>query len=215
MGELFLVRHGQANSGATTEEDYDRLSPLGHKQAALLGDWMRAHNHSFDQILCGTMRRHRETAAGMGVKPDAFDARLNEMRYFALADDMLARHGVALPQDPGSFAGHLPPTLAAWEQASINGAEPFADFDARIHAALSEAAKPGKRVLCVSSAGVISMVMRRALSLSTDQMAHILLPIHNSSLHRFSIRDDGTYLSMFNATPHLDHPDLADHRTQH
>ena len=38
MGELTLIRHGQANSGATTEEDYDRLSDLGHTQARLLGN---------------------------------------------------------------------------------------------------------------------------------------------------------------------------------
>ena len=37
MGEIVLIRHGQANSHATTEEDYDRLSPLGHDQARWVG----------------------------------------------------------------------------------------------------------------------------------------------------------------------------------
>ena len=37
MGEVVLVRHGQANSGATDEESYDRLSDLGHQQARWLG----------------------------------------------------------------------------------------------------------------------------------------------------------------------------------
>ena len=213
MGELYLVRHGQANSGATTEDDYDRLSDLGHRQAGLLGEWMRAHEDPFDLVLSGTMRRHRETASGMGFAPQKFDERLNEMEYFALARDMLAHHGIAPPQGPEDFATHMPQTLAAWEQATINGAEPFATFETRITDALAQAAKPGKRVLCVTSGGVISMVMRGALGLTTDQMAHVLLPIYNSSLHRFRIRPEGTFLMAFNGVPHLDPPALADHRT--
>lgn len=213
MGELYLVRHGQANSGAKTEEDYDRLSDLGHTQAALLGNWMRDHEAPFDLTLAGTMRRHRETADGMGYAPDRFDERLNEMEYFALARDMQVHHDVPPPATSEDFAVHMPQTLAAWEQATINGSEPFATFENRILSALAEAAKPGKRVLCVTSGGVISMVMRGALGLSTDQMAHVLLPIYNSSLHKFRIRPEGTFLMAFNGVPHLDPPHLADHKT--
>jgi len=213
MGELYLVRHGQANTGAETEEDYDRLSDLGHVQSKLLGDWMRAHEAPFDQVVAGAMRRHRETAQGMGYTPERFDERLNEMEYFALVRDMEIHHDVAPPASQEDFANHIPQTLAAWEQATIDGSEPFATFESRITAALAEAAKPGKRVLCVTSGGVISMVMRRTLGLSTDQMAHILLPIYNSSLHKFRIRPEGTFLTAFNAIPHLDPPNLADHRT--
>lgn len=213
MGELYLVRHGQANSGATTEADYDRLSPLGHTQAILLGNWMRAHEDPFDLVLSGTMRRHRETADGMGYAPELFDERLNEMEYFALARDMQVHHDIAPPITSEDFVTHMPQTLAAWEQATINGIESFATFQARITDALAEAAKPGKRVLCVTSGGVISMVMRAALGLGTKQMAQILLPIFNSSLHKFRIRPEGTFLSAFNAIPHLDPPNLSDHRT--
>lgn len=215
MGELYLIRHGQANSGATTEEEYDRLSDLGHRQAELLGHWMRDHEAPFDLTLSGDMRRHRETANGMGYPADLEDARLNEMQYFALARDMQINHGIAPPQGPDDFATHMPQTLAAWEQATIGGAEPFATFESRILAALSEATKPGKRVLCVTSGGVISMVLRGALGLSTDQMAHVLLPIYNSSLHKFRTRPEGTFLTAFNAIPHLDRPELADHRTHY
>ncbi len=213
MGELYLVRHGQANSSATNEKDYDRLSALGHKQAGLLGAWMRDHEAPFDLVLSGTMRRHLETANGMGFAPHLSDARLNEMEYFALVRDMEITLAVAPPQSPEDFAKHIPQTLAAWHQTTINGAEPFATFENRIQAALSDAAKPGKRVLCVTSGGVISMVMRAALGLSTDQMAHILLPIYNSSLHKFRIRPEGTFVTSFNAIPHLDPPNLSDHRT--
>lgn len=215
MGELYLVRHGQANTGATTEEEYDRLSELGHKQAGMLGDWMRDHEAPFDLTLSGDMRRHRETANGMGYPADREDNRLNEMHYFALVRDMQVNHGIAPPEGPDDFATHMPQTLNAWEQATIDGAEPFATFEARILAALAEAAKPGKRVLCVTSGGVIAMVMRSALGLSTTQMAHVLLPVYNSSLHKFRIRQEGIFLTAFNAIPHLDRPELADHRTHY
>ncbi|MEL6960451.1 MAG: histidine phosphatase family protein [Pseudomonadota bacterium] len=213
MGELTLIRHGQANSGAQSEAEYDRLSEIGHKQAELLGHWMRDHDAPFDLVLAGGMRRHRETAEGMGYAPNRFDDRLNEMEYFALIRDMEVHHGVKPPIGPDDFAKHMPQTLDAWEQATINGAEPFASFEDRILSALAEAAKPGKRVLCVTSGGVIAMVMRGALGLSTDQMAHVLLPIFNSSIHRFRIRPEGTFLLSFNQVPHLDPPKHAELRT--
>ena len=213
MGQLYLVRHGQANSGATTEAEYDRLSDLGHTQAALLGNWMRANEGPFDLVVSGTMRRHRETADGMGYAPSLLDERLNEMEYFALARDMKAHHDIDPPVTTEDFVTHMPQTLKAWEQATINGVESFATFEARIKDALAEAAKTGKRVLCVTSGGVISMVMRAVLGLDTHQMAHILLPIFNSSLHKFHIRPEGTFLSAFNAIPHLDARELSDHRT--
>lgn len=206
MGELTLVRHGQANTGAQTEADYDKLSERGWEQSRRLGAWMAEFDAPFDLVLAGGMRRHRETAEGMGVTAERFDERLNEMEYFALARDMEITHGVTPPKGPDDFAAHMPQTMAAWEAATINGAESFATFETRILSALAEASEPGKRVLCVTSGGVISMVMRSALGLSTLQMSHVLLPIFNTSLHRFRIREEGMFLTGYNATPHLDGP---------
>ena len=82
MGEITLVRHGQANSAATTEAEYDRLSDLGHEQAAWLGAWMREHDRPYDVVLSGTLRRQRETIAGLGYADAPSDARLNEIAYY-------------------------------------------------------------------------------------------------------------------------------------
>ena len=38
MSFITLIRHGQANSSATTEEGYDNLSELGKTQARWLGE---------------------------------------------------------------------------------------------------------------------------------------------------------------------------------
>lgn len=212
MGELILVRHGQANTGATTEEDYDRLSELGHQQAAWLGAWFTAHEASFDAVHMGTMRRHRETAAGIGVS-GVEDARLNELDYFALARDIEITHGIPLPANQQDFALHVPQTLKAWYAEEIQGSEDFATFEKRIGTVLEEAAVPGRRVLCVTSGGVIAMALRIALGLDTDRLAQVLLPIYNSSVHRFRVVEDGTFLTSFNAVPHLDAPERQDART--
>ena len=66
MAEIILVRHGQANSTAKTEADYDRLSDLGHQQARWLGERISQTNGHFERVISGTLRRQRETAEGIG-----------------------------------------------------------------------------------------------------------------------------------------------------
>ncbi|MEJ6392575.1 histidine phosphatase family protein [Gymnodinialimonas sp. 2305UL16-5] len=213
MGELILVRHGQANSGAQTEEEYDRLSALGHTQAGWLGEWFRANEADFDVTYSGTMRRHRETASGMGLNGVTEDARLNELDYFALARDIEITHGVPQPASEQDFAHHVPQTFRAWHAQEINGSEAFAAFEARIATVLAEAATPGRRVVCVTSGGVIAMSMRIALGLDADRLAQVLLPIYNSSIHRFRVVPEGTFLTSFNAIPHLQASDRETCRT--
>lgn len=62
MKKLILVRHGQASAG---EEDYDRLSPLGHIQAEKLGIYLKNRDIVPEQILTGSLTRHRQTADGI------------------------------------------------------------------------------------------------------------------------------------------------------
>ncbi len=207
MGEITLVRHGQANSASQDEDGYDWLSDLGRQQAAWLGEHLRAHEPAFDRVHCGTLRRHRQTAKAMGDvgPPPAEDARLNELDYFNLARALQDRHGVPMP-GPDDFAAHVPQVMEAWHRAEIMGNESFAAFEARVTEVLNEAAEPGVRVLCVTSGGVIGMVLRSLLNLDPRRMAHVLLPIRNSSVHRVRVMPQGTILSGFNATPHLDSP---------
>ena len=213
MGEIILVRHGQANNRATTEEDYDRLSPLGHEQAGWLGEWLTLHEAPFDHVLSGTMRRHNETAHGAGLPPIEQDKRLNEMDYFALSRDIEITKGLAQPANAEDWADHVQEVMTAWHKAEINGAEPFAAFEHRVRSVLYEAATPGKRTICFTSGGVIGMALRIALDLEPVRLAHVLAPIYNSSLHRFRVRDGAIFLSGFNAIPHLDRPERADART--
>lgn len=213
MGEIVLVRHGQANSAATDEAAYDRLSPLGRQQAAWLGDWFEAQGERFDRVLSGALNRQRGTAEAMGHAATV-DPRLNELAYFDLSRALLDHRGLPDPE-PDDFAAHLQDVMEAWHRAEILGPETFAAFEDRVTSVLAEAAEPGRRVLCVTSAGVIGMMIRHLLGLDPRRMAHILLPILNTSVHRIHVRPHGTILGSFNAVPHLDPPERADARTHY
>ena len=208
MGEIILVRHGQANSAARDEENYDRLSALGHQQARWLGDYLRDREQPFDKVISGSLRRHQETAAGLGHDTPLIDPRLNEMDYFNLGQSLQDVHGVPVP-GPEEFAVHMPQVMEAWHRAEIKGNETFASFEARVTSVLQEAAQPGVRVLCVTSGGVIGMIIRHLLQLDPRRMAHILLPIMNTSIHRVHVTPQGPILGGFNAVPHLDRTDRA------
>jgi broad specificity phosphatase PhoE len=213
MGEIVLVRHGQANSAAESEEDYDRLSPLGHQQACWLGDWFRAQEESFDEVFSGTLRRQVDTATAMGIEARR-DPRLNELDYFNLSRAFAQRAGSESTAIE-DFAIRMPQIMAAWHRAEILGTETFEDFENRVIGVLHKAAMPGRRVLCITSGGVIGMIVRHLLKLDPERMAHILLPIMNTSIHRIRVMPHGTILAGFNATPHLDTAERAFARTHY
>ncbi|WP_172300054.1 histidine phosphatase family protein [Pseudoruegeria sp. HB172150] len=214
MGEVILVRHGQANSGAQDEESYDRLSDLGRQQAMWLGEWLRANEAPFDRVVTGSLLRHRQTAEAMGDMGAAsqIDPRLNEMDYFNLGHALEDQHGVPMP-GPENFAEHSVQVMEAWHRAEIRGNEDFTEFEGRVTEILREASEPGVRVICITSGGVIGMALRSLLGVDPRRLAHLLMPIRNSSLHRVTVAPHGTILSGFNATPHLDAPDRAYART--
>lgn len=214
MAELILVRHGQANSHATDEASYDKLSELGHTQARWLGEHMRTTNPHFDHVITGTLRRQKETAAGMGYADTRVDARLDELQYFAMAAALEAEHGIATPQDPTEFANHLPMMIGYWATNKVKTApETFADFHARTTGLVHEVCEGHGRVLLVTSGGVIGTILRHVLNLSDEGMAKIMLQVMNSSLHRLEYVHGQLYLGSFNATPHLDIPGREHART--
>lgn len=215
MGEITLVRHGQANSAADNEADYDKLTDLGHTQAKWLGEWMAAHDGPFDAVYAGSLRRQRETAAGLGYPAPIIDARLNEITYYDLTAEMDVLHPEVPRTGPEDFATHFPLTLTAWKEGRIKGNETFDAFCRRVEDVLALAAQPGKRVLCVTSGGIIARAVAQLLDLDIPRMAHVALPILNTSVHRIHVTSHGPILATFNSAPHLDHADRIAARTNY
>ena len=81
MATIYLFRHGQASFGA---DDYDRLSPLGERQATLLGHYLRDSGITLDAAISGNLLRQRQTAQlAMASQPREvphhIDPRFNEI----------------------------------------------------------------------------------------------------------------------------------------
>ncbi|PTX57641.1 broad specificity phosphatase PhoE [Litoreibacter ponti] len=219
MAEITITRHGQANAGAKTEEEYDRLTPLGHQQAAWLGEYF-AQTQGFDRIISGGLNRQIDTARGLNLNglPHEIDSRLNELNYFALSDSLQDMHGVPFPDSAESFAAHVPQILSHWAaEETPPEIESYAHFRGRIFAAVQDAAKLPGRTLLVSSTGVIASLTAIALGLETHNKAKMFLHVAHTSLHRFAFYDiagrEELYVAQYGATPHLDHPDRHHART--
>ncbi len=208
MSHITLIRHGQANTGARDEVSYDKLSPLGHQQAAWLGDHLRASASHHPRVFTGTLIRHIETADSMGHSDAIRDPRLNELEYFTLAELLQDQRGILIPTEREGFIEHLPTVFTAWRDGEIeNPPETFQQFEARVSDALHEiSAGPGP-ALVVTSGGLIAMAMRRFLDLEVPALARVALAIMNTSVHRLFPIGDQLSPVLFNAVPHLEHPD--------
>ena len=208
MSYITLIRHGQANSGAKTEADYDKLSPLGHRQAQWLGEYLRETSAFHTRLISGTLRRHVETADGLAHGDFTRDRRLNEMPYIDIALALEKEHGIPLPQAPDEFVGHLPVLYDYWESGRIEEAPlTFEAFSSRIAEALDEIAAGDGPALVVTSGGVIAVAMRHMLGLDNAATAQLLLSIMNTSLHQLHPIGGRMTPALFNAVPHLEAPD--------
>ncbi len=207
MTELILIRHGQANTGATDEATYDNLSDQGRQQARFLGEYLRDIG-GFDRVISGAMKRQIQTAEELNhdSRPHTTDARLNELDYWGLSHWAANTHGVAFPNSPDSFAAQVPQVLDVWHHQEVSeGLESYDAFRTRIFAALRDAAKDGPAVL-VTSTGVIATLTAIALHLETNAKSKMFLTVQNTSVHKFELRQDELHLTQFGATPHLDLP---------
>lgn len=217
MSKITLIRHGQAQTGATDEIAYDSLSDLGHIQAKWLGTHFRNIDERFDRVYAGTLVRHQQTASGMAVhKPGTLisDPRLNEVAYFDLSNKMHEQFGLAHATCRDEFLTHLPLVFTAWQDGKIEGAaESFHDFQTRVDEVLHEIAAGEGRALVITSGGLIGMVMRVAMGLELGSFARLCLAIMNTSIHRLDQIGAGLTLTQFNSIPHLEASTRKDAQT--
>jgi len=213
MGELILIRHGQASFGT---DDYDRLSPLGFEQARCLGKYFAERGIEFQRVVSGTLRRHRETLQGTGIdaEPELLPS-LNEFDFFGLVRIFLQQNPDYGAVDFGNvreFFLALRKALPLWSEGGIdNPPESWESFQARIRDSLHALiATDVERVLVVSSGGPISALLREVLQLSVRHMMDINLQTANTSITRLHFKNGKARLQSFNGIPHLDHPSTSE-----
>jgi broad specificity phosphatase PhoE len=217
MGTLYLVRHGQASFGA---QDYDQLSELGRRQSLRLGEYFAQKGLSFDALIAGTLRRHKQTLEdilrGMNRQGEhlAWEG-LNE--YDSEAVIATVQPGkLEKPSSPEMYRHHfrlLRDGLARWMAgtASPAGMPSYTDFVAGVDGALDHvrANHYGKNVLVVTSGGPIATAVGRVLGMPPQATIELNLRMRNSSVTEFAFTPKRHMLVCYNAIPHLEHPDYA------
>jgi broad specificity phosphatase PhoE len=210
MGELLVIRHGQASFGT---DNYDKLSELGHRQSAAVGQALRETGWVPDRVVTGSLIRQKETLASMGFEAGDTHEGFNEYDF---QDLLLARYKGAVPHlvnaDRKTHFRTLRETVFEWQADEIEGpAETWRDFTTRVEAARQTACAPGAdRVLVVSSGGVIGQLVASSLKAPDKMMMTLNLQIKNTSITKFVFTDKAFFLHEFNASPHMMLGDAAD-----
>ncbi|MGB7318695.1 MAG: histidine phosphatase family protein [Planktotalea sp.] len=210
MAELLIIRHGQASFG---QDNYDVLSELGHAQSRAVGALLRELDWVPDRLVTGSLERQKDTLSSMGFSqaPEVHEG-LNEYDF---GDLLNARFKGDVPDivkgDRKTHFRTLRETVFDWQDDAFDGAsETYGAFAARVEAARKFASDTdAKRVLVVSSGGVIGQMTSVALGASKREMMNLNLQIKNTAMTRFMFSGKAFSLHEFNATPHFMTPSGA------
>ena len=215
MATIYLFRHGQASFGS---DDYDKLSPLGERQATLLGHYLRDSGVVLDAAYSCDLLRQRETArlalAGQPAEvPHQVDPRFNEidndeqLRYLlpevVKADPALRAlvdRGLSSSKD---YQKVIDAVFNYWVSPQCKEAriQSWADYSGQVSAALQElmaSQGSGKTLGIFTSGGTIATMVAQVLGLSGEQTYQFYEPIFNCSVTQIFYNGRKTSLSYFN-----------------
>ena len=230
MIELYFVRHGQASFGHPA---YDRLSPIGERQAALLGKHFYKIGIRFDAVYSGALRRHIQTAtiAMSQTNGDAppeiiIDADFNE---FDSSDQMMNRLFTVIQEDPllseqmkqiHTDHGAIGRIFDIAEKSEMMPVEVAArmrlvqQFRDRISGAIDNLVRKvgdNKKVVVFTSGGPTAVALRQTLDTSREQTIRLGWELRNTSITVLRHHQEQLWLVLFNCVAHLeaqDDPDL-------
>lgn len=215
MAELYLIRHAQASFGTS---DYDRLSPLGCRQAEALGEFLRDNAIHFDAVYSGELLRQRQTAQFViDCQPAdlslATDAHLNEIENDKIFEHLvpplsktssdleaLVKKGKHSSKD---FQKALEIVFNYWVTTDNDspGLQSWSEYSANVHAAIARiTAKQGsgKTVGVFTSGGTIATIVAHVLRLEGEHVYKCYEPLINCSVTRLLYSGDKISLSSFN-----------------
>lgn len=225
MSDLYLIRHGQASFG---HDNYDKLSPLGIRQAQVLGRHLVRIGLRFDAAYSGTMDRQRSTAmevfqcytgAGETVPELVQTKGLNEYDTTAVVSAQVPAMMVADPTltdelermytDKESFKRVFEGAMLRWVTGNHDtaGSESWKHFTSRVSDALQDIMKShgrGATVAVFTSGGPICATLKRVLNLSGEHAIRLNWQVVNTSYSRFMYNGERITLAGFNNISHLE-----------
>lgn len=224
MGQIYLVRHGQASFGTA---NYDQLSELGVEQARLLGNWFADCGLRFDRVVMGGMTRHRQTAeACIAALPEELrpqsdwqsDVGFNEYDHHEVllrhrpdfVDPIAVKDFLAQSENPKRvFQKIFEVAMMRWMGGKHDAdyAEPWPVFRARCIAALDrllESAGASQKIVVFTSGGTIATLCQHLLQLPDRQTAELNWSMVNSSMTKLLYQPGKLTLSYLNNYSHLE-----------
>ncbi|MGE7989755.1 histidine phosphatase family protein [Pseudomonas sp. NPDC089554] len=225
MGNIYLIRHGQASFGA---DDYDVLSPLGVRQSHALGEHLAQLGLQFDRCIAGDLRRQQDTARlalerlaanGSAVAPVETDPAFNEFDadgvIRALVPDLLPHEPEALQvlrnpaQHRSEFQRLFALMVQRWhdgEHAPSDGLETWASFTGRVGGGLQRVlaqASSRDNIAIFTSGGTIAALLHLVTGVTPAQAFALNWQIINTSLSQLKFRGRDVALTSFNSQAHV------------
>jgi broad specificity phosphatase PhoE len=225
VGQIYLVRHGQASFGA---EDYDELSELGAKQSRLLGGWLAHLNQPLSCVVTGGLKRHRQTAdACMAAVPENLrppggwkvDAGFDEYDHHEMllrhkpefADPVKAKRTLeqADPNPRKAFQKIFSEAMARWMSGRHDRdyRESWPDFRARCSGALRKLiddSGASQTAIVFTSGGPITAICQDILGMPDERAAALNYGLVNSAMTKLLYQPGRVSLCYLNSFPHLE-----------
>jgi broad specificity phosphatase PhoE len=226
-----MFRHGQASFG---QDNYDQLSPIGYRQARLVGEHLRDLGVTFDAVYTGTLTRQKQTFQSMADIFAESDAPLpapiettdlNEYDstgvwqhfYPTMVRDHpeLELDESRLGQNPKQFQHVFARIVQRWvnEPQDLPGIESWRAFRTRIGEGLNTIMRQegsGKNVMIFTSAGPVATAVQMATGMPDDRCIGISWQVLNASTTRFRYNAHEMTLVGFNDVAALErHGDPA------
>jgi broad specificity phosphatase PhoE len=234
VSRLFLIRHAQASF---LRPDYDKLSPLGERQARMLGEYWAAQRLIFQRAASGPRVRQKGTAtlvaeayldAGLSfpqatVLPefDEFDGEgLLRCALPSLVEsnrqvrDLYSSFTNSCTQTRSrNFRRFFEALVSEWIRGNpcFAGLESWAEFGSRVNSGISRfvtGCGHGTAAVIFCSGGPTAIAVQRALHLAPADAVRVMWMCRNCSTTEFLFSGDRFTLSAFNAVPHLSDPAL-------
>ncbi len=225
MSQIFLIRHGQASFG---EENYDRLSETGRRQASLTAEYFLKSGIAFDSFYCGTLNRQRDTLqemitvfrkSGQKVSEPILMKEFNEYDSMSLLKFFVPVILEKYPALKGDFDNALKNkksfqkiyerVISEWCSGKYNSSEfiTWEDFCAEVISGLSDVMQShgsGKKIAVVTSGGPVSAITGMALGIDPVKTLRLGWEILNASFTRLKCTENEFSLSSFNEYSHLE-----------
>jgi broad specificity phosphatase PhoE len=215
MATIYLIRHGQASFGA---EDYDKLSEMGCRQAAVVGEYFRDRGVQFDAVYSGDLSRQRETARlAIASQPKAvhhhIDPRFNEIQNDAqlkyLVPEVvkinptiqaLVEKGLSSSKD---YQKVIDAVFNYWVSPACKDPriQSWAEFSDGARHAIADVIQDqggGKTVGIFTSGGTLATIVAQVLGLGGEQTYQFYEPILNCSVTQLFYSRSKISLSYFN-----------------